>query len=32
MFGFDIKFPYINVNYVIMNKPIKTTLKEIRLK
>lgn len=32
MYGFDIKIPYINVNYYINNKPIQFRIKETKLK
>ncbi|CAK80442.1 unnamed protein product (macronuclear) [Paramecium tetraurelia] len=32
MFGFDIKLPYVNLNYFINNKPISLRAKDIKLK
>ncbi|CAD8061674.1 unnamed protein product [Paramecium primaurelia] len=32
MYGFDIKIPYVNLNYYINNKPIQMRVKEIKLK
>ncbi|CAD8161565.1 unnamed protein product [Paramecium pentaurelia] len=32
MYGFDIKIPYVNLNYFINNKPIQIRVKEIKLK
>jgi hypothetical protein len=32
MFGFDLKIPYVNLSYVIKNKPIEFRIKEIKVK
>lgn len=32
MFGFDLKVPYVNIGYVIKNKPIEFRIKDIKLK